>query len=57
MIFVEFLPIIITLDGFAKKLEEKTHFKIIEMHEQSRDILFLCNWPKNKSILIDYENV
>ncbi|WP_457559251.1 radical SAM protein [Candidatus Harpocratesius sp.] len=53
----EFAPNFQDLLIFAKKLSEFTGFPIIRMHEASRDILLRANWPKNKSIEIDFEHV
>ncbi len=42
---------------FAKALEKETAFEIIETNKQSVDILLRANWPKDKSIKIDYSSV
>ncbi|MHA1611029.1 MAG: radical SAM protein [Promethearchaeota archaeon] len=53
----EFAPTYQDLLHFAQKLAEATGFEIIETHEASKDILIRANWPKDKSIKIDFENV
>jgi len=53
----DFAPSFQDLLEFAQKLSEATGFPIIETHEASRDILLRANWPKDKSIKIDFENV
>ncbi|TFH30477.1 MAG: 4-demethylwyosine synthase TYW1, partial [Promethearchaeota archaeon] len=53
----EFAPSFHDLLHFAQKLAEATGFEIIETHEASKDILLRANWPKGKSIKIDFENV
>ncbi|MHA1672248.1 MAG: radical SAM protein [Promethearchaeota archaeon] len=53
----EFAPSFQDLLHFAEKLADATGFEIIESHEASKDILLRANWPKDKSIKIDFENV
>ncbi len=53
----EFAPTFNDLLEFAKKIEELSDFEIIAVHEASRDVLLRGNWPKDKSIELDYSNV
>ncbi len=53
----EYRPTHGDLMEFAQALEKQGGFKIIEAHEQSRDILLRGKWPEGKSIKIDFDHV
>jgi tRNA wybutosine-synthesizing protein 1 len=45
------------LMNFAKALEERGDFEILETHKKSRDILLRVSWPKNSNIKIQNNEI
>lgn len=52
-----YVPEFKDLMEFALGLEKKGGYEIIQTHQKSKDILIRINWPKNKSIKIEKNEI
>jgi wyosine [tRNA(Phe)-imidazoG37] synthetase (radical SAM superfamily) len=52
-----YVPEFEDLFQFALELQNKGNYEIIQTHQKSRDILLRINWPKNKSIKIEKNEI